>query len=79
MIFLENINSQNPQAKAHNETPKPINQVDDTPNTKQINGAMQHKVDATAALSAVAMATQKDLLEFFRDVVIFKFFWIKGI
>ena len=40
---------------------------------------MQHKVDATAALSAVAIATQKDLLELFRDVVIFKFFWVKGI
>jgi len=25
----------------------------------------------------VAIATQKDLLELFRDVVIFKFFWIK--
>ena len=40
---------------------------------------MQHKVDATAALSAVAIATQKDLLELFRDVVILKFFRGKGI
>lgn len=40
---------------------------------------MQHKVDATAALNAVAMAAQKDLLAFFRDVVIFKLFRVKEI
>lgn len=40
---------------------------------------MQHSVEATAALNAVAMATQKDLLELFRDVVIFEGFRIEGI
>ena len=40
---------------------------------------MQHKVDATAALNAVPVASQKDLLEFFGDVVIFEFFRIEGI